>query len=129
VHLGIHSLLFLGAATILGVQLVVFALLTKWLAVLAGMVTPPAWMTRWEAVFRLEIGLLAGFAFFVAGLLWSLAVTLDWGRSGFGPLDPVETMRSVIPAVTLMAVGTQVAMGAMFAGALLSSWRSGRRSA
>ena len=128
VPLGIHSLLFMGAAAILGVQLLVFALLTKWLAVLAGMVAPPPWMTRWAPVFRLEIGLLAGLAFFIAGLLWSLAITLDWGRAGFGPLNPVETMRSVIPAVTLMAFGSQVVMGSMFAGALLSSWRSGRRA-
>src|SRR5690349_14016038 len=35
-HLGVHSLLYLAAATILGLQMVVFALLTKWLAVLAG---------------------------------------------------------------------------------------------
>jgi len=128
-HLGIHSLLYTAASTILGLQLLVFALLTKWLAVLAGMVTPPAWMSRWAGIFHLEIGLLAGLALFLGGLCWSLAITLDWGRAGFGPLNPLETMRSVIPAVTLMAAGSQVAMGSMFAGALLASWRSGRRAA
>jgi hypothetical protein len=125
-HLGVHSLLFMAAATILGMQLLVFALLTKWLAVLAGMVGAPRWLSRMESVFSLEAGLLVGFGVFVGGLLWSLAITLEWGRAGFGPLDPVETMRSVIPAVTLMAVGTQTAMGSAFAGALLSSWRSRR---
>ncbi|HEY8359588.1 MAG TPA: glycosyltransferase family 2 protein, partial [Ramlibacter sp.] len=123
-HLGIHSLLFMAAATILGVQMLVFALLTKWLAVLAGMVVEPPWMARAASLFSVELGLLLGLAGFLAGLGWSLAITLDWGRSGFGALDPMETMRSVIPAVTLLAVGTQTAMGSAFAGALLSSWRS-----
>jgi hypothetical protein len=125
-HLGVHSLLYMGAATILGMQMLVFALLTKWLAVLAGMVDTPPWMSRLESLFSLEIGLLLGFAVLLGGLLWSLAITLDWGRAGFGALDPVETMRSVIPAVTLMAIGMQTAMGSAFAGALLSSWRSRR---
>ncbi len=125
-RLGIHSLLYLGAATILGVQLLVFAFLTKWLAVLAGMVAEPAWMARGAPAFSVENGLLLGLALFLGGLVWSLAITLDWGRTGFGALNPLETMRSVIPAVTLMAVGTQIAMGSLFAGALLSSWRSAR---
>jgi glycosyltransferase involved in cell wall biosynthesis len=125
-HLGIHSMLFAGAAVILGVQMLAFALLTKWLAVLAGMVAEPLWMARGSPLFSIENGLLSGLALFVGGLLWSLAITLDWGRAGFGALNPLETMRSVIPAVTLMAVGSQVAMGSLFAGALLSSWRSRR---
>jgi hypothetical protein len=58
--------------------------------------------------------------------LWSLWLTFDWGRSGFGPLDPVETMRSAIPAVTLMATGMQAAIGSFFAGALHFCWRSAR---
>lgn len=127
--LGIHTLLYMAAATILGVQLLVFALLTKWLAVLAGMVPEPPWITRWAAHSSVEKGLLLGLAVFFGGLFWSLWITLDWGRSGFGALDPVETMRSVIPAVALMAIGTQAAMGSLFAGALLSSWRSARHRA
>lgn len=124
--IGIHSLLYLAAATILGVQLVMFAVLTKWLAVLAGMVAEPPWMARWSAHASVEKGLLLGLGLFLCGLVWSVGITLEWGRAGFGPLDPLETMRSVIPAVTLMAVGSQLGMGSMFAGALLSSWRSRR---
>lgn len=123
---GIHSLMYAAAATILGVQLVVFALLTKWLAVLAGMVAKPRWMTHWPALFRVEIGLLAGMALLLGGLGWSMGITLQWGRAGFGPLNPLETMQSVIPAATFMVIGTQVAMASLFSGALLSSWRSAR---
>jgi glycosyltransferase involved in cell wall biosynthesis len=125
-HLGVHSLVYMAAATILGVQMAVFALLTKWLAVLAGMVPEPGWMSRVASFFSVELGLLLGFGVFLSGLFWSLAITLEWGRAGFGALNPIDTMRSVIPAATLMAIGMQMVMGSAFAGALLSSWRSRR---
>lgn len=125
-HVGIHSLLYMAAATILGVQMVVFALLTKWLAVLAQMAPEPRWMMRAASFFSVELGLLLGSSLFLAGLIWSMSITLQWGRSGFGALDPVATMRSAIPAVTLLAIGMQTVMGSAFAGALLSSWRSRR---
>jgi hypothetical protein len=124
--IGIHSMLYLGGATILGVQLIVFAVLTKWMAVLARLVPEPAWMRRWAHVFTIENGLILGIAAFIGGLLWSLQLTFAWGRTGFGPLDPVEVMRAAIPAVTLMAIGMQVAMAALFAGAVHSSWASAR---
>jgi hypothetical protein len=95
--------------------------------VLAGLVPEPGWMTRWSSSFTIENGLFLGLAAFLAGLTWSLWLTFDWGRSGFGPLDPVETMRSAIPAVTLMAAGMQASIGSFFAGALHFCWRSARR--
>jgi hypothetical protein len=74
----------------------------------------------------MEVGLVLGAILFLCGLGWSLWFTAGWTVAGFGALDPVHTMPLVIPAVTLMAVGSQAAMGALFAGALLSSWRSRR---
>ena len=127
-RLGIHTLLYLGGATILGIQFIMFALLTKWIAVLADLVPEPAWMTRWAGSFTIENGLLLGLGMFLAGLFWSVWLTLDWGRSGFGPLDPVETMRAAIPAVTLMATGMQASIGSFFAGALHFCWRSAQES-
>lgn len=122
---GIHTMLYMAAATIIGVQLVVFALLAKWMAVQAGLVPQPPWLHRAGTTWTLERGLLAGAALFIVGLGWSVALTVDWGRTGFGPLDPVEVMRSAIPAVALMAVGMQASMAALFAGALHSAWKSG----
>lgn len=127
-RLGIHTLLYLGGATILGIQFIMFALLTKWIAVLADLVPEPAWMSRWARSFTIENGLLLGLAVFLAGLFWSVSLTLEWGRSGFGPLDPVETMRAAIPAVTLMACGMQVSIGSFFSGALHFCWRSARQN-
>ncbi|MES2632588.1 MAG: glycosyltransferase family 2 protein [Pseudomonadota bacterium] len=124
----VHSLLYMGGATILGMQLIQLALLTKWMGVLAGLVPTPSWLDRSQSLLSVEAGLIAGAVMLLGGLAWSVGLVLDWRDSGFGALDPREMMRSAIPAVTLMVVGMQAAAGALFAGALLSCWRSGTRA-
>ena len=115
---GIHSLLYMAAATVLGAQLIQLALLTKWMGVMSGIVPKPRWLARSEPHLSLEAGLGMGVMLLVAGFGWSVALVQDWGATGFGALDPNETMRSVIPAVTLMILGMQAAAGTMFAAAL-----------
>lgn len=124
VGLGVHSQLYMGAATILGAQLVQLAFLTKWLGVLSGIVPVPAWLVRSQRYLSVELGLLAGAGAFLLGLVWSLRLVFDWGLTGFGALDPLDAMRYAIPAVTLMILGVQAAAGAMFAAALHFGIRS-----
>jgi glycosyltransferase involved in cell wall biosynthesis len=119
---GVHSLLYMGAATVLGVQMIQLAVLTKWMGVLSGIVPKPRWLERSEPYMTLEAGLLAGVALLVAGVLWSVGLVTRWGEAGFGALDPADVMRGVIPAVTLMIIGTQAATGALFAAALKACW-------
>jgi hypothetical protein len=123
----IHSLLYMSAATILGAQMIQLAVLTKWIGILSGVVPPQRWLTRWEPYFRVENGLIAGLVCGVLGLLWSGRLVFDWGVSGFGALDPTQTMREAIPAVTLMILGVQAAAGALFAGAVHFCWQSPQR--
>ncbi|MCG2594748.1 glycosyltransferase family 2 protein [Ramlibacter sp. XY19] len=118
----IHSLLYMSAATILGAQMIQLAVLTKWIGILSGVVPPQPWLQRWDAFFRVENGLVAGFVGAGIGLFWSARLVFDWGASGFGALDPTQTMRQVIPAVTLMILGVQAAAGALFAGAVHFCW-------
>lgn len=125
--LGIHSLLYMAAATVLGAQVVQLALLTKWVGIMSGVVPSQRWLTSLSPYLKLENGLLAGVVLASVGLAWSAWLTWDWGTSGFGALDPSETMRVAIPAVTLMILGGQVAAGSLFAGALNFSWASSDR--
>jgi len=125
--LDIHSLLYMAAATVLGAQMVQLAVLTKWVGVLSGVVPPQRWLDRLAPVLKVELGLVIGLLLVIAGLGWSAALVLDWSAAGFGPLDPAQTMRGAIPAVTLMILGVQGACAAMFAGALHSCWRSPNR--
>lgn len=125
--LGIHSLLYMAAATVLGAQMVQLAVLTKWMGILSGVVPPQRWLLRWAPYLKVENGLILGLAFALTGFLWSAWFTFDWGTQGFGALDPTQTMRSTIPAVTLMILGVQAATGALFAGALHFCWLSPSR--
>jgi glycosyltransferase involved in cell wall biosynthesis len=125
----IHSLLYMAGAVVLGAQMVQVAVLTKWMGILAGVVPPQRWLMRWGPYLKLETGLLVGFALLVTGLGWSLHLLLDWRLSGYGPLDPRESMRAAIPAVTLMILGVQFATAALFGGALHFCWLSvGRKT-
>ena len=124
---GIHSLLYMAAATVLGAQMIQLALLTKWVGIMSGVVPPQRWLTSLAPYLKLENGLLAGLLLVVVGLGWSARLTWDWGAGGFGALDPTETMRVAIPAVTLMILGVQMAAGALCAGALNFSWASAPR--
>ena len=54
----------------------------------------------------------------MSGLVWSGSLFGAWRAVHFGPLDPVQMMRQVIPAVTLMMVGGQLAMATFFITAL-----------
>ena len=122
--LDIHSLLYMAAATILGVQLIELAVLTKWVGVLAGIVPKPRWLHRAEGVISLEAGLLLSALLLLAGLGWSIWLVSAWGAAGFGALDPRVAMRSAIPAVTLMILGMQSAAAVLFAAALQLAWKT-----
>jgi glycosyltransferase involved in cell wall biosynthesis len=124
VGLDIHSLLYMAGATILGVQLIELAVLTRWMAVLAGIAPNPAWLRFIERSFSLEGGLLLSLALLLGGLSWSVWLVSAWGAAGFGPLDPRVAMRGAIPAVTLMIVGMQAGAGVLFAAALQLAWKT-----
>lgn len=120
--LGIHSLLYMAAATVLGTQMIQLAVLTKWMGVLSRIVPKPRWLARVEPYVSLEAGLVTGAGLLLGGILWSFGLVYQWGSAGFGALDPTEAMRGAIPAVTLMIVGVQAGTGALFAAALKACW-------
>ena len=128
VGFGVHSLLYMAAATILGTQLIQLAVLTKWMGVLSRLVPKPNWIASMEKFVSLELGLLLGAGMLLGGFAWSVALVVQWSAAGFGPLDPARAMHEVIPAVTLMIVGTQAAAGALFAAALKACWPSTERT-
>ncbi len=118
VHFDVHTLLFAALCVLLGFQALSFAVLGKFFATRAGLHLPEA---GFEAVLRrltLESGLLGGFALLLAGaLLWAGAVWI-WSEQGFGPLDPVKTLRWVIPGALCLMLGGQLVLTSFFLGVL-----------
>ncbi|NJC00733.1 hypothetical protein GGR63_000620 [Xanthomonas sp. 3272] len=110
--LDIHTLSYSGAAITLGVQMLLFALLTRYVGAQRGWL-PENGFTQWFAThFSLEIGLLLAGASFVAGLGLSGYALATWAAHDFGELDPRAMMRLVIPSVTLLAVGGELGLSA-----------------
>lgn len=126
IGLDVHSMMYFSAGVIIGSQLIQFALLVKWIAVIAEIVPEPLWVFRAKQHTSIEFGLIIGALLFLTGLVWSISLVKYWQAGGFGALDPQSTMRSVIPAVTLLVIGLQASAGALLAGALQLAWKTSR---
>jgi glycosyltransferase involved in cell wall biosynthesis len=114
VRLDVHTLLVSGFLALIGYQLVLFAVFTKIFAVRTGFHPPHPML---EAVFRyvtLEVGLATGSLMVLTGFVALVVAVASWGSVGFGNLDPSLTMREVIPAVVLLALGTQTVFASFF---------------
>jgi hypothetical protein len=113
-RLDIHTLLVAGFLALVGYQLVLFAIFTKIFAVQSGFHPPHPVL---ETLFRyvtLEVGVAIGALMSLTGLIALLMAVASWGSVGFGSLDPSLTMREVIPAVVLLALGTQTVFASFF---------------
>jgi hypothetical protein len=49
----------------------------------------------------------------------------DWGGQSFGPLDPRQVMRVVVPAATALVLGCQVVLSSFFLSLLAMGLRRG----
>ena len=110
----IHTFLYAAMAIIIGYQTVIFAIFTKVFAITEGLLPEDP---RLKMLFRhieLETGLLAGALLLVAGIGLSVYALSYWSATSFGPLDPSRTLRLVIPAVTLIALGLQTVLSSFF---------------
>jgi len=119
VHLDIHTLLMAGFFCLLGYQLVLFAVFTKIFAIREGFHPPHPTLEGLLRRITLEAGLAAGAFMSFAGVVALIAAVVSWQSVGFGQLDPSLTMREVILAVVLLALGTQTVFASFFISILL----------
>ncbi len=125
-RLDIHTLLVAGFLALLGYQLVLFAIFTKFFAIRVGFHPPHPALQKVFRYVTLEIGLVAGALMVLGGLLTLVIAVASWSASGFGNLDPSTTMRQVITAVVLTALGTQTVFASFFMSILGIESETGR---
>lgn len=117
-ELGAHTLLFASLSVICGYQAILFGALTKVFAVNEGLLPEDPRLTRLFRIVRLEEGLLVGAASMIAGIVF-LAVSINqWRARHFGHLDYAQTMKWVVPGVTLTALGFQTVLWSFFTSIL-----------
>lgn len=116
--LGVHTLLYAGVATVLGVQAFCFAVFAKVFAVQVGLLPQNARMAWLMRRATLERGLIWGVLLVLSGLTGSAYALSQWGSADFGPLVSDSTMRIVIPSIVAVLVGFQLAFSGFFLGVL-----------
>ena len=121
--LDIHTLLAAGFLCLLGYQTLIFGVFTKFFAIHQGFNTPNAFLTGVGKRITLEVGLLIGLALVIAGVAVLGFAVIGWSATGFGALDPRVTMREVIPAFVLLALGVQTVFASFFISILSISAR------
>jgi hypothetical protein len=110
----VHTLLYGAVAIIIGFQSILFAVFTKIFAISEGLLPEDPRLNRAFPYVTLEVGLIVGLLLIIAGLGGSVYAYWYWDRLSFGNLDPSQTMRVVIPAVTCLTVGCQTLFSSFF---------------
>lgn len=125
VHLDIHTLLYCGAAVLLGFQLITYSIIVRLLMIAARLIPPQPRFSWWVNWLRLEHGLGVGALLIAVGLGGVLWLARGWQADNFGSLDPFQTMRVAIPSAIAITLGFQVAFAALFLS--LVDWQARAR--
>jgi len=118
VSFDVHTLVYSALAIMLGYQSVIFAFFTKLFAITEGLLPEDPRLTRLFKYVSLESGLIAGAAMIIGGVAGSVYAVNIWKAHSFGALDPFHTLRIVIPAATLIVLGSQTILSSFFLSVL-----------
>jgi glycosyltransferase involved in cell wall biosynthesis len=117
--LGAHTMLVASASILVGLQSLWIGLFARTFASIEGMAPRSQRLSRLQRGLSLERSLVWGGTAVLLGLAFVGKVFLDWQAAGYGPLDYPDTLRWVIPGITLVALGVQTITGG-FALSLLT---------
>jgi glycosyltransferase involved in cell wall biosynthesis len=113
-----HTLLFASLAILCGYQAILFAIFTKTFAISEGLMPEDPRLAQFFKLVNLERGLVIAAAALLIGVALLLAAVNRWRLADFGPLDYAQTMRLVVPGVTLTALGFQTILSSFFVSVL-----------
>ncbi|WP_046744096.1 glycosyltransferase family 2 protein [Kordia zhangzhouensis] len=110
----VHTLLYTSGLVIIGFQFLMFYGLTKVFAVENGLLPKSKRYNKLFQFLNLEKGLIIGFLFFFFGIYLSIDGFLTWKATNFSDLKPVETLRTIVPAVFTIMLGFQIILFSFF---------------
>ncbi|HSG81303.1 MAG TPA: glycosyltransferase family 2 protein [Gemmatimonadota bacterium] len=121
----VNTLVYSGAAIILGFQAVVFSVFAKIFAIGVGLLPEDARLDRLKDIFSLEIGIIVGLLLFGVGFAGAAYAVGLWGSASFGELDPSVSLRIVAPSATALVLGLQIVFSSFFINVLGLKHHSG----
>ena len=114
--LDINALLYFSIAATVGVQIVYFGLFAQAFAMKMSLQIAPGLMERLLNFASHGASIAVGIILVLAGAGAALYAIAEWGHTSFGRLVPSDMMRITIPAVTTLAIGTQIVFGGFLLG-------------
>ena len=90
VHLDVHTLLYCGAAVLLGFQLITYSIVLRFLMIAAKLIPPQPRFSRWVSRLKIEHGLGVGLALIGAGLAGVVLAAPDLARQAIRQPRPVS---------------------------------------
>jgi glycosyltransferase involved in cell wall biosynthesis len=119
VELNVGTLTVACMTTVIGLQLVAFALFTKVFAIAEGLLPEDPKFSRVFKFFTLEKGIVFSLAVLMAGGVWLARSLWIWQSVHYSALPSMEeNLRRLIPAVTLVVLGIQSLFSSFFMSAL-----------
>ncbi len=110
----VQTLLYAAMSIVIGSQTIVFAVFTKVFGTTQGLLPEDPRLNKLFKYVTLETGLAVGSVLLILGFVLSVYAVGSWRAHAFGPLDPAQTSRLVIPAVTLIMLGLQTVLSSFF---------------
>jgi len=117
-RLDVDTLLYAGAAIVVGFQGVVFAVLARVYAESEGFLPDTSLVRTARRMFSLERGLLIGGALLLASLVLTVIALVRWEQSSFHHLNYPSTLRLAIPAAVALMLGVQLIFASFFMSVL-----------
>jgi glycosyltransferase involved in cell wall biosynthesis len=114
--LDINALLYFAIAAIVGVQITFFGLFAMAIAEKMKLGIAHGFPQGLLRLASREGAIGVGICMVAVGLGGAVYAILQWGHSSFGALIPSDMMRITIPAVTTLAIGTQIVFGGFLLG-------------
>ncbi|MBN2561658.1 MAG: glycosyltransferase family 2 protein [Phycisphaerae bacterium] len=126
VTLDTNTLAVGGLMSVVGFQVVVFALFSSVYAVSQGLLSQDqSPLAAFRKHVTLEAGVCTGLMFVLVGVGSIARVFHEWWAGAFGPLDPSATVRFVVLGVVLVALGVQAGFSSFLLSILGMTRRHG----
>lgn len=119
VTLSINTMMFCTLFLLLGFNLIILNIYTNIFGVKGKILPTSNFIKKFFDNNFLEKGILVGLLFVILGSLGSFFSFFTWYRAGFKELDLVQTIRIIIPAITLFIVGIQIIFSSFFISILM----------
>lgn len=114
----IASLVYAGAAVVVGLQAILFAILAKYYGMRSGLLPHDSRVERFFSVFRPDYFMLAGLMLLVPSLIGCVYSVVVWMSADFGDLIPRDIISIVVPTSVGAIAGSELIMSGFFLGIL-----------